>query len=141
MKYQIIELFGIERSIRCLIKPNTYMLDLNSAKVFNSDDYLQFLSSKVRNQVRRGQAELSFQHVDLLSGINDYVNLRQLSRLENGFPVFPEGYLEKQILSLEASAKICFVKFENEVVCGQIIQKGCNIFTLTGVCTSKSVLY
>ena len=140
MKYQIIGKPVCDRKRYPMFDKTrfTYMLDLKLAEVFNSDDYLQFLSSKVRNQIRRGAKQcLSFQHVDLHTGMNDYVNLRQLSRLENGFPIFPRGYLEKQILSLEASAKICLVKYENEVVCGQIIQKGYNIYTLTGVCTSK----
>ena len=116
----------------------TYLLDLEVNQIQDEDAYLAFLSSKVRNQIRRGYKQgLVFKELSLKHGVKDYVNLRQQSRVEAGLPKFSEGFLERQISELSGSTRIFVVEHDNQIVSGQIAQHGQNIFTLTGVCTSK----
>ena len=117
---------------------HTYLLDLLKKDITDEDKYLAFLDSKVRNQVKRAyKQQLEFFQLEVEKGIVDYVKLRQQSRLENGLSPLEEGLLERQLRGLSSSARIFLVKKDGQALCGQIVQKGDNIFTLVGVCTSR----
>ena len=70
-------------------------------------------------------------------GFKEYVMLRQQSRFDAGLKRFPEGLIEKQIKELSNSTRVFVVEHDGKAISGQIVQNGQNIFTLTGVCTSK----
>ena len=96
------------------------------------------MTSKVRNQISRAKKQgLTVTELNDENEMSEYVKLRQSSRVENGLKPLPDGLLERQIRQLSETTRVFVVKHEGDTVSGQIIQSGVNIFTLTGVCTSK----
>ena len=117
---------------------HTYLLSLDFNRVNSGSDYLKTLNSKVRNQINRSlRKELSFIEAKNEYDIGRYISLRNKSRIQNNLRPLSEEVLIAQIKELEHSTRIFLVLCGDQPVCGQIVQQGINIFTLTGVCTSR----